>query len=87
MALNAFKVVGSDKLYPTKDTMHRLRQRAAQEGEVVGKVRTVEQMMDAVSASTNEADLDKAYLAIFGSLPTDEEVLEHMKQTGAPTQA
>jgi hypothetical protein len=87
MALNAFKVVGSAKLYPTKDTLQRLCQRAAQEGEVVGKVRTAEQMMAAISASTNEDDLDQAYKAIFGSLPTEEEVLAHMNQTGTPTQA
>jgi hypothetical protein len=85
MALNTFKVVGSDKLYPTKDTLQRLRQRAAQAGEVVGTVRTAEQMMAAISASTNEDDIDQAYKAIFGSLPTEDEVLAHMNKTGSPT--
>jgi len=76
-------VVGSNKIYPTQDTMRRLRQEAAQQGEVVGKVRTEEGLLEAVAASVSDDELEAACNAVLGrGMCSREEAIKSLKDKG-----
>lgn len=68
------EVRGSDRIYPTRTTLNRLRQRAAQQGEVVTNIRTDEELLDALIKTIPEDKLDEALhrMRTLAALPVEE---------------
>lgn len=53
------RVIGSEKVYPSKDAAEALRQNAAENGISIGKIRTERDLMYGILAALTEEDLQE----------------------------
>jgi len=77
------RVVGSKRVFPTRDTAARLKANAAKNGFVLGEIRNKDDLIDAYAQAVDMTELEVAYRKIFGrGLPTEEEVVAEMRELG-----
>lgn len=77
------RVVNSDRVYPTKDTVNRLRADAAKQGFVVSEIRTEEDLLEATTVSISEEELEAACQEVLSrGMVTREEAIASLREQG-----